>query len=106
VDARERPPKPRPAPVSGKWPNSEPKLRAVSEKLAAKFGTVLVIVYQPASIGALPLTVARGAGCQAFHLPGLAMQRIADLYPGEAVAITFHRPPQPHASHKSQWEAA
>ncbi|MBB4789446.1 hypothetical protein BJY54_000058 [Streptomyces nodosus] len=28
-------------------PNSEPKLRAVFDKLAAKFGTVLVIVDQP-----------------------------------------------------------
>lgn len=35
-------------------PNSEPKLRAVFDKLAAEFGTVLVIVDQPASIGALP----------------------------------------------------
>ncbi|MFC7813455.1 IS110 family transposase [Streptomyces sp. NPDC057367] len=65
-------------------PNSEPKLRAVLDKLATKFGTVLVIVDQPASIGALPLTVARDAGCQVAYLPGLAMRRIADLYPGEA----------------------
>ncbi|WP_406351806.1 IS110 family transposase [Streptomyces sp. NBC_01635] len=65
-------------------PNSEPKLRAVFEKLAAKFGTVLVIVDQPASIGALALSVARDAGCQVAYLPGLAMRRIADLYPGEA----------------------
>jgi cytidylate kinase len=65
-------------------PNSEPKLRAVFDKLAAKFGTVLVVVDQPASIGALPLTVARDAGCQVAYLPGLAMRRIADLYPGEA----------------------
>ncbi|MFB6785076.1 IS110 family transposase [Streptomyces olivaceus] len=65
-------------------PNSEPKLRAVLDKLAAKFGTVLVIVDQPALIGALPLTVARDAGCQVAYLPGLAMRRIADLYPGEA----------------------
>ena len=65
-------------------PNSEPKLRAVFEKLTAKFGTVLVIVDQPASIGALPLTVARDAGCKVAYLPGLAMRRIADLYPGEA----------------------
>lgn len=64
-------------------PNSEPKLRAVFDKLAAKFGTVLVVVDQPASIGALPLTVARDAGCQVAYLPGLAMRRIADLYPGE-----------------------
>lgn len=49
-------------------PNSEPKLRAVFDKLTAKFGTVLVIVDQPASIGALPLTVARDAGCQVAYL--------------------------------------
>jgi transposase len=64
--------------------NSEPKLRAVFDKLRDKFGTVLVIVDQPASIGALPLTVARETGCQVAYLPGLAMRRIADLYPGEA----------------------
>ncbi|GGQ19269.1 hypothetical protein GCM10010279_28820 [Streptomyces mutabilis] len=29
-------------------PNSEPKLRAVFDKLKAKFGTVLVVVTQPA----------------------------------------------------------
>lgn len=39
---------------------------------------------QPASIGALPLTVARDAGCQVAYLPGLAVRRIPDLYPGEA----------------------
>ncbi len=65
-------------------PNGEPQLRAVFDKLRAKFGTVLVVVDQPASIGALPLTVARDAGCQVAYLPGLAMRRIADLYPGEA----------------------
>jgi transposase len=65
-------------------PSSEPKLRAVFDKLREKFGTVLVIVDQPASIGALPLTVARDAGCLVAYLPGLAMRRIADLYPGEA----------------------
>ncbi|MDI9885014.1 IS110 family transposase [Streptomyces sp. HNM0645] len=65
-------------------PNSEPRLRAVFDKLRDKFGTVLVVVDQPASIGALPLTVARDAGCQVAYLPGLAMRRIADLYPGEA----------------------
>ncbi|MGH8966392.1 MAG: IS110 family transposase, partial [Actinomycetes bacterium] len=65
-------------------PNSEPKLRAVFDKLTIKFGTLLVIVDQPAPIGALPLTVARDAGCKIAHLPGLAMRRLADLYPGEA----------------------
>jgi transposase len=65
-------------------PNSEPKLRALLDKLTAKHGKVLVIVDQPASIGALPLTVARDAGCLVAYLPGLAMRRVADLYPGEA----------------------
>src|SRR6478735_4596868 len=65
-------------------PNSEPKLRELFEKLQAKHGTVLVVVDQPASIGALPLTVARDAGCQVAYLPGLTMRRIAYLYPGEA----------------------
>jgi hypothetical protein len=64
-------------------PNSEPKLRAVFDKPTSKFGTVLVVVDQPASIGALPLTVARDAGCKVAYLPGLAMRRIADRYPGE-----------------------
>jgi transposase len=54
------------------------------EKLVAKFGTVLVIVDQPANIGALPLAVARDAGCQVAYLPGLAMRRAAEMYEGEA----------------------
>jgi transposase len=64
-------------------PNSEPKLRALFAKLA-KHGQVLVVVDQPASIGALPVTVARDAGCLVAYLPGLTMRRIADLHPGEA----------------------
>ncbi|MGI3197968.1 IS110 family transposase, partial [Streptomyces sp. GLT-R25] len=65
-------------------PNSEPKLREVFARLQAKHGTVLVIVDQVASIGALPLAVARDLGCHIAYLPGLTMRRIADLYPGEA----------------------
>ncbi|MDX2707946.1 IS110 family transposase [Streptomyces sp. PA03-6a] len=65
-------------------PNTEPKLREVFTKLQAKHGTVLVVVDQPASIGALPLAVARDAGCRVAYLPGLTMRRIADLYPGGA----------------------
>lgn len=53
-------------------------------KLQARHGTVLVVVDQPASIGALPLAVARDMGCLVAYLPGLTMRRIADLYPGEA----------------------
>ncbi len=65
-------------------PSTEPELGDVFTKLKTKFGTVLVIVDQPPSIGALPLTVARDAGCKVAYLLGLAMWRIADLYPGEA----------------------
>ncbi|CAL9643531.1 IS110 family transposase ISSgr1 [Streptomyces sp. enrichment culture] len=65
-------------------PNSEPKLRELSDKLQAKHGTVLMVVDQPASIGALPLAVARDAGCQVAYVPGLTMRRIAGPYPGEA----------------------
>jgi transposase len=65
-------------------PNSEPRLREVFGKLQTKHGTVLVVVDQPASIGALPLAVARDMGCEVAYLPGLTMRRIADLYPGEA----------------------
>jgi transposase len=64
-------------------PNTEPKLRALFDKLA-QHGTLLVVVDQPATIGALPVTVARAAGHQVAYLPGLAMRRIADLYPGRA----------------------
>jgi len=64
-------------------PNSEPRLRAVLAKLA-RHGRVLVVVDQPASIGALPVAVARDAGCLVAYLPALTMRRIADLYPGEA----------------------
>ncbi|WP_345198098.1 IS110 family transposase, partial [Streptomyces lavendulae] len=65
-------------------PNTEPKLRELFAKLQAKHGTVLVVVDQPASIGALPLAVARDMDCPVAYLPGLTMRRIADLYPGEA----------------------
>jgi transposase len=67
----------------GRLPNSEPKLRAVFDELAAH-GPLLVVVDQPATIGALPVAVARAGGHQVAYLPGLAMRRIADLYPGRA----------------------
>ena len=46
-------------------------------------GRVLVVVDQPASIGALPIAVARDLGIEVAYLPGLAMRRIADLHPGQ-----------------------
>jgi transposase len=67
----------------GPLPNSEPKLRVLFDKLAAH-GPLLVVVDQPATIGALPVAVARSCGHQVAYLPGLAMRRIADLYPGTA----------------------
>ncbi len=47
-------------------------------------GRVLVIVDQPNTIGALPIAVARSMGITVAYLPGLAMRRAADLYPGNA----------------------
>jgi hypothetical protein len=44
--------------------NSEPKLRVMLDGLATKYGTVLSVADQPASIGALSLAVARDAGCE------------------------------------------
>ncbi|MBB5420384.1 hypothetical protein OKW33_006587 [Paraburkholderia atlantica] len=47
-------------------------------------GRLLFVVDQPATIGALPLAVARDEGVLLADLPGLAMRRIADLHAGEA----------------------
>ena len=63
-------------------PNDEAALAEVLSKLQAR-GRVLVIVDQPASIGALVIAVARSLGIDVAYLPGLAMRRIADLHPGE-----------------------
>ena len=64
-------------------PQDEAALREVFDKLTVH-GSVLVIVDQPATIGALPVTVARAMGIEVAYLPGLAMRRIADLHPGNA----------------------
>jgi len=64
-------------------PNDEAKLRAILAKLA-DHGQILMVVDQPATIGALPLAVARDAGALVGYLPGLSMRRIADLHPGQA----------------------
>ena len=64
-------------------PQSEAQIRQVLTRLAAR-GPVLVVVDQPASIGALAVTVARDVGIDVAYLPGLAMRRIADLHPGNA----------------------
>ena len=64
-------------------PNNEAQLKALIEELRSH-GTLLFVVDQPASIGALPIAVARAEGIAVAYLPGLAMRRIADLHAGEA----------------------
>ena len=64
-------------------PQDEKKLRAIIKAVAGK-GTVLLVVDQPSTIGALPVAVAQSEGILVGYIPGLAMRRIADLHPGEA----------------------
>lgn len=66
-------------------PNDEGKMRAVSQKLK-QHGTVLMVVDQPATIGALPIAVAQADHVLVGYLPSLAMRRTADLHAGEAKA--------------------
>ncbi|GAB3810080.1 hypothetical protein GCM10027605_47150 [Micromonospora zhanjiangensis] len=57
------------------------------QKLFAKLGRhgrILAVVDQPASIGALPVAVARACGHQIAYLPGLVMRQLADLQSGTA----------------------
>jgi hypothetical protein len=64
-------------------PNDETRLRKILDGLS-EHGKILLVVDQPATIGALPVAVAQAAGATVGYLPGLAMRRIADLYPGQA----------------------
>lgn len=64
-------------------PQDEAALRTVIELLQAH-GQVLVVVDQPRTIGALPIAVARACGAMVAYLPGLAMRKAADLYPGRS----------------------
>ncbi|CAB0824385.1 IS110 family transposase [Corynebacterium diphtheriae] len=64
-------------------PQLESDLASVFHQLQ-EHGTVLVVVDQPNTIGALPIAVARACGCEVGYLPGLAMRKAADLYPGRA----------------------
>ncbi len=63
-------------------PNDQAALVQVLTDLS-KRGRVLVVVDQPASIGALVIAVARSMAIDVAYLPGLAMRRIADLHPGQ-----------------------
>jgi len=53
-------------------PNDERRLRPALGELARQ-GLVLLVVDQPATIGALPLAVAQTEGALVGYLPGLAM---------------------------------
>lgn len=64
-------------------PNDEAQLRQIYTDLLSQ-GRMLVVVDQPATIGALAVAVAQAMGITVAYLPGLAMRRIADLYPGNA----------------------
>jgi len=64
-------------------PQDENRLRQIITGLQ-EHGPVLLVVDQPATVGALPVAVAQAAGASVGYLPGLAMRRIADLHPGEA----------------------
>jgi transposase len=73
--------------VDRRLPNDETALIMLFAELAQVAGgtdRVLVVVDQPASIGALPVAVARARGVPVAYLPGLAMRRLADLHPGHA----------------------
>lgn len=93
-------------------PNDETALRTVFTALA-EHGRVLVVVDQPASIGALAVAVARSLGIDVAYLPGLAMRRIADLHPTEGhrtrsgprrgLTATWRHPPVEHeANHHAR----
>lgn len=64
-------------------PQDETRLREVFTRLQ-EHGRVLLVVDQPNTIGALPVAVARDAGCEVAYLPGLAMRKAAQLMPGDA----------------------
>jgi len=64
-------------------PNDEARLREFLDSLSGH-GKILLVVDQPATIGALPVAVAQAAGAAVGYLPGLAMRRIADLHPDQA----------------------
>ena len=64
-------------------PQDEAALREILASMQAH-GSVLMVVDQPNTIGALPIAVARDCGCTVGYLPGLAMRKAADLYPGRS----------------------
>ncbi len=86
-------------------PQDEAKLRAVFTKLQGH-GKVLVVVDQPNTIGDLPIAVARDAGCEVAYLPGLAMRKAADLYPGKAKTDVLTELPKSSGGNHSRSHSA
>ena len=78
-------------------PQEETKIRDVLTGLTGH-GKVLVVVDQPATIGALPIAVAEAARAAVGYLLGLAMCRIADLHRGRRnpMSGTWRSSPKPH----------
>src|ERR1700753_3575003 len=76
-------------------PNDETKFRALVGKLK-EHGQLLLVVDQPATVGALPVAVARDEGVFVAYLPGLAMRRIAGFDAGDAYIIAKATPSLPH----------
>ncbi|WP_141737778.1 transposase, partial [Corynebacterium sp. HMSC14B06] len=64
-------------------PKDEAAQREIFASMQAH-GSVLMVVDQPNTIGALPIAVARDCGCTVGDLPDLAMRKAADLYPGRS----------------------
>lgn len=60
-------------------PQDEAALREIFASMQAH-GSVLMVVDQPNTIGALPIAVARDCGCTVGYLPGLAMRKAADSF--------------------------
>lgn len=86
---------------------SEPKIRELLEKLNS-YGTVLLVVDQPKTIGALPVAIAQDMEIQVTYLPGLTMRRVADLHPGKAKtdardAYIIGRNSPHHAPHPARY---
>ena len=66
-------------------PNDESKLRTLLTELTTAHGPALLVVDQPATIGALPVAVAQETPqVEVAYLPGLTMRRMADLHAGSA----------------------
>ena len=82
-------------------PNDEARLREVYEHLG-EHGRLLVVVDQPATIGALAVAVAQDMGITVGYLPGLSMRRIADLSPGSAKTCLLYTSPSPRDRTRSR----